>query len=337
MEDYESKEPDAQILAGFRKMAASLVESFRTQRDVVQTLLGPVQNQASGVFREGLLRDFLRRALPRAVEVSTGYVCGFEKVPNSGQIDILVWDSANHAPVYRTDSFVIVPPESVVLVVSVKTLATPTELTIALKNVLTLAELDLAYRAKLHPLLPPIGKYVVAYDGAANPGAILNALSRTMVNRFATDARMAESIVQVLRQRDPFNPSKDHAWQAARILPQMLVSLDKENGFAFFGGGWGPGHDVLDTPEGIKRLPYMYPTRSTITSFFEKFVYRVLSDVYTYLNTRGRALPAAWGDFDPIRSWRVGDADEIEERHGVPMLDPMILPPSLLPSSYGAA
>jgi len=92
-EPLAQNEPDEKILKGFRVMAGGLVDSFRTQRDVVQTLLGPKANHASGVFREGLLRDFLRTLLPRAVEVSTGYVYGFEKVANSGQMDILVWDS----------------------------------------------------------------------------------------------------------------------------------------------------------------------------------------------------------------------------------------------------
>ena len=91
-----------------------MADTFRARRNHVRELLGQAQNYSSGIFREGLLRDFLREFLPRAVEVSTGFIYGFEKVPNSAQLDVLVWDSTNHSAVYRTDSFVIVPPEAAI-------------------------------------------------------------------------------------------------------------------------------------------------------------------------------------------------------------------------------
>ena len=84
----------------------------------MKDLLGAAHNYESGIFREGLLREFLRDILPKALEVGSGFIYGFDEVPTSGQLDVVIWDSSHHSPVYRTTEFVIVPPEAVVSVIS---------------------------------------------------------------------------------------------------------------------------------------------------------------------------------------------------------------------------
>src|SRR3974390_3217977 len=108
------------LLKHLRKVLGTHIQSFEASRDHIQTLLGSSQNYHSGIFRESLLRSFLRSVLPQNVNVDTGFVYGFEQVPTSSQIDILVWD-CQHPPVYRTAEIVIVPPEAAIAAISVKT------------------------------------------------------------------------------------------------------------------------------------------------------------------------------------------------------------------------
>lgn len=86
-----------------------------------------------GRYVEYLIREYLRRYLPRDLEVLTGFilrsavVCGGndrsrkrDEHENSSQLDIIVYDTA-HYPVYqRFGDSVIVPPEGVIAVISVK-------------------------------------------------------------------------------------------------------------------------------------------------------------------------------------------------------------------------
>jgi Domain of unknown function (DUF6602) len=69
-----------------------------------------------GSFREELFRGFLRKILPGKFQVSTGFI------EDSGrQLDIIVWDSVNYAPLFRENEVVVVPRDSVRAIVEVKT------------------------------------------------------------------------------------------------------------------------------------------------------------------------------------------------------------------------
>lgn len=104
-----------------------------------QTLLPSEKNCGAahmgedGRYVEYLIREYLKRYLPRDLEVLTGFilrpavVCGKNDKSRkkddheiSGQLDILVYDTA-HYPVYqRFGESVIVPPEGVAAILSVK-------------------------------------------------------------------------------------------------------------------------------------------------------------------------------------------------------------------------
>lgn len=86
-----------------------------------------------GRYVEDLIRTYLRRFLPQGLEVLTGFILrpavktgtvgrerAGKKDRHSGQLDILVVDT-HHYPVFqRFGESVIVPPESVVAIISVK-------------------------------------------------------------------------------------------------------------------------------------------------------------------------------------------------------------------------
>lgn len=320
-EPFEPMEEEAQLLQRFRRMAASFGETFAARQNHVHELLGAKQNYASGVFREGLLRDFLREILPRGVAVDAGFIYGFERVPNSAQLDIIVWDAVRHAPVYRTDSFVIVPPESVVSVVSVKTGMGTGDLKEAMDNLRTVTPLDLAYRTGMDPAIPPISKFVVAFGTSQQPDSVASAIAKHVQTWFASDERLTSAVISVLAALEPTDPSRDHKWQLDRELPRLIISLDARSPVAFI-RGWGPP-DGTGSPAkyGVRRLPYLYQLGSKVTSAFEKFVYNLLADIYLFLDTRGWSLVSAWGDFHPRWGFRVGDAREIMETTGVPLIN----------------
>lgn len=107
--------------------------------DQFRELLPSSQNEGAehpgedGRYVEYLLKEYLKKYLPKDLEVLTGFilrpavVCGEEDKrrkkddhENSGQLDIIVYDSA-HYPVYqRFGDNVIVPPEGVIGIISVK-------------------------------------------------------------------------------------------------------------------------------------------------------------------------------------------------------------------------
>ena len=86
-----------------------------------------------GRFVEDLLREYLTSFLPRDLEVLTGFILRpavktgefgkerkFEVDTHSSQLDILVFDSGTYPIFQRFGNSVIVPPEGVIAIISVK-------------------------------------------------------------------------------------------------------------------------------------------------------------------------------------------------------------------------
>jgi len=69
-----------------------------------------------GSYREELLRGTIRQLLPTHFQASTGFI---ENSPR--QLDIIVWDAARYAPLFREQDVVVVPREAVRAIVEVKT------------------------------------------------------------------------------------------------------------------------------------------------------------------------------------------------------------------------
>jgi hypothetical protein len=77
-------------------------------------------NPTIGVLTEEILRDFLRRNLPKIVSVEQGFILTSEG-ELSKQCDIIIYNSLLYSPFYRINDIIVVPKESVVAVVEVKT------------------------------------------------------------------------------------------------------------------------------------------------------------------------------------------------------------------------
>lgn len=323
--DHDSDKP---MLPSFRAVVSSHVEQFRTQRDHVHKLLGGHHAYSSGVFREDLFRKFLSSVLPKAVSVDSGFIYGFEQVPTSKQIDILIWDSSRHAAVFQAGEFVIVPPESVIAAISVKTSLAKSELEDALKNLDSVVPLDLAFRSAVNEkgesIHRPILKAIVAYKGPVNTSTALNTTSLHYKNRFAQEARLTSRLIKIFKEFNPVDPCPQHTHEFHRIFPKLVVAVD-ENPLSM-SSGFGPPEDSLGNqifgPAHLRRLPYMYPQGIHLTSPLEKLVYQVLSEAYASIGTLGWSLVSAWGEMHPIWGFRAGDAGETLEAQGVALLDP---------------
>ncbi|MGO7685585.1 DUF6602 domain-containing protein [Rhizobium ruizarguesonis] len=94
---------------------------------------GAAHRGEDGRFVEDLLRSYLRKYLPQDLEVLTGFILRPAVKTGTGtrtradhydghstQLDIIIYDTANYPVFQRFSDSVIVPPEGVVAIISVK-------------------------------------------------------------------------------------------------------------------------------------------------------------------------------------------------------------------------
>lgn len=127
MSDKHSKEGDGNdpSAEGLIQFYASQAGVMLAQYNNINELLGPTTDWTHpGTHCEVLLRDFLRRSLPRRISVDKGYIFGRSQRDDESlhcpEIDILVHDTHDYRPIYRLEDFVIVQPEAVKGIIQVK-------------------------------------------------------------------------------------------------------------------------------------------------------------------------------------------------------------------------
>jgi hypothetical protein len=306
-----------QLLTGFRKFARSHIGDFDAARDRLAHLLGARQPYPIGSSREELVRTFLRGLLPRGVTVSTGVIYGFEVVPNSAQIDVLVWDSTHHPAVYAVGDFTVVPPEAVIAAISVKSGAAKQDFDGTVENLDTVALLDEAFRSETASM--PIIKMGVFFSSPNNParaaGHIADAIGKALTRH---EARW-ERVRGMLTAMDPALPS-ELTWPVERHMPRLFVCLG-ESQLSYFRGYGPPGRTVDEARcDAIPRLPFLYPQRSELTSPLEKLGFYVLRNTMSVMGVTGWSVVSAWADADPVTHVRAGDIEELTEDLGVNVL-----------------
>lgn len=75
-----------------------------------------VHRGTAGGYREELLRALLRRTLAERYHVAAGFIDGCDR-----QLDVIIYDRIDYAPVFREGDLVVVPMDSVRAVLEVKT------------------------------------------------------------------------------------------------------------------------------------------------------------------------------------------------------------------------
>jgi len=96
-----------------------VAEEFTARSAQIRRYVG-THGPTIGAGHEVLLRSFLRDYLPTWVTVAHGMVRDHTGAM-TGQIDLLIFNSTQFAPLYRIDDFVVIPPEAVVATIEVKT------------------------------------------------------------------------------------------------------------------------------------------------------------------------------------------------------------------------
>lgn len=326
MEELNYGEDNKQILKEFRKICSSYVQVFTNSKYHIQSLLGTSYPYQSGLFRESLLRSFLSDILPKSLSIDTGFIYGFDEYENSKQIDILIWNSHQYSPVYRTKEFVIVPPDSVVAIIEVKSNFNKEDLREGLKNLLSVAKLDIQFREKWideneDPILPPIGKFLITYKSETSPKTIISIISDYYKSVFESSEYFCNELIPTLQRIDPIRPSQNDNDKFDRIFPKLIVSIENKNASFYRGFGSPEKMDKETSHPSLIRLPYIYQQYSNITTPFEKFVGDLLHVVFRNLKTRGWSTMYAWADLNPVSGFRVGDSSEIIEDTGKPLLD----------------
>lgn len=126
---------------GLIEFYSSQAELLHRQYQNIEQLLGPAGSDWTwtGEHCETLLREAIQRTLPPSLRVSKGYVYGVRKTENgmerSPEIDLLIYDADQFAPIFSMDKFVIVRAESVRAAIQVKRTLDANTLQKAVRNV----------------------------------------------------------------------------------------------------------------------------------------------------------------------------------------------------------
>ena len=110
---------------GLISFYSSQAELMLAQYKNINQLLGPTRDWSHpGSHCEVLLRDFLRRNLLQWMSVDKGYIYGRvadgDTSSHCPEIDVLIHNVMDYAPVFRLGEFVIVEPEAVLGIIQVK-------------------------------------------------------------------------------------------------------------------------------------------------------------------------------------------------------------------------
>ncbi|MBI5486456.1 MAG: hypothetical protein HY905_03910 [Deltaproteobacteria bacterium] len=131
-----STSPDKDMMKRLLEFSSSYSAELSSKMRRLDEIIGDRHWASVGSYKEELIRQHLRGHLPRRFEVGTGFVIARldENRLLSRQIDILVWDSQAHMPLYRDGAFAIVLPEACKAAIEVKSTLDSDTLRDALSN-----------------------------------------------------------------------------------------------------------------------------------------------------------------------------------------------------------
>jgi hypothetical protein len=144
-----------------RIFASSFALELQTLSQRIRSLIS--HTGSVGTYRECLLQTLLRKSLPERYHVATGFIHGCIR-----QIDILIYDRIDYAPLFREGDLVVVSMESVRAVIEVKTDLT----TAAIREGLSLLD-EVAYFDDLNP---PFFKGVFAFESSITPQQVYSSV-----------------------------------------------------------------------------------------------------------------------------------------------------------------
>ncbi|MFV8226224.1 DUF6602 domain-containing protein [Christiangramia aquimixticola] len=141
----------------FNSEAEQLLSIYKNIEKLIpnEKTSGSAHHGEEGRYIEYLIRDFLNKHLPQQLEAFTGFIHRpatktgdgdrtrrrkeFDK--HSAQIDIIVYDKANYPIFERFEEFVVVPPEGVIGIISIKKALRTSELEKEIKSLINAVSL----------------------------------------------------------------------------------------------------------------------------------------------------------------------------------------------------
>lgn len=118
-----------------RAFAGSFASELSELSDRIRLLIQ--HSSTVGTYRENLLQTLLRKNVPERYHVATGFIYGCPR-----QLDILIYDRIEYAPLFREGDLVVVPKAAVRAVIEVKTDLTKDELKSSLQLLDEVAAFD---------------------------------------------------------------------------------------------------------------------------------------------------------------------------------------------------
>ncbi|MBO0494011.1 DUF6602 domain-containing protein [Pseudomonas sp. Marseille-Q1929] len=135
-----------------RSFAGSMASELESLSARIRLIIA--HNPTVGTYREDILRTVLEKHLPERYHVATGFIFGCDR-----QIDILIYDRIDYAPLFRESDLVVVPKSAVRAVIEVKTNLTTQAFRDSLSLISEITILDSGY--------PPIFKGIFAFESDA--------------------------------------------------------------------------------------------------------------------------------------------------------------------------
>lgn len=172
----------------FYEMQLSLRQSYTQEVDSklerLDQMIGEAHAPSVGTYKEHVIREQIEAIVPQKFSVNTGFVLTNRggKITRSCQIDILIWDSTNFAPLIRAGDFVVIQPEALRGAIEVKGNLTHEEIKDAFANLESLTQF-IDDMMTIHPLHSsgrfPFVRYLVAGD--VNEGKTKTGKDKTKV------------------------------------------------------------------------------------------------------------------------------------------------------------
>jgi hypothetical protein len=172
-----------------------------------------------GEWKESVLRSFLRRHLPKNVEIGRGFIITNEKP--SSQIDVLIYDSTKPL-LFQDGDLVFVTPDAVLGIIEVKTSLTQTTFNTSLRKLCS--NIELVRRRSIRRRV--YGIFAFEDYTTKHIPQLLLALKNNVdvrLNRIVNCICLGQSVFIRYEDSDPVHYHKPYHKYIAYNLPEMAA------------------------------------------------------------------------------------------------------------------
>lgn len=140
-------------------------EELLLKRKQLSALL-PTKPSILGNYYEEIIRDELKRFIPKKYTITTGAIFYSNLV--SRQLDIIFYDNNESFPLFSTNNLILTGPEDVKLVIEVKSALTTSSLDGAIDNLRSAIDVHISSQSNNGPLKSRLYTMIVAFSSDLN-------------------------------------------------------------------------------------------------------------------------------------------------------------------------